>query len=377
MTENFKTNTIPTAIEAIKKGEIVIVVDDAQRENEGDFIAAAEKITHKIINFMATYGKGLICVPLTKKRCKQLKLHPMVYKNTDPLETAFTISVDAKKKDISTGISALDRTKTIQTILNEKTQPKDLTRPGHIFPLIAKDGGVLRRTGHTEAAIDLARLAGLKPAGVIVEIMNKDGTMARMPQLITIAKKFNLKIITIEDLIAYRMQYDSLIIKKQQTPIKTKFGNFTLHAYQQTTNNQIHIALTKGTWTTNDKILTKIYSNQPNKNLTDIFTQKTEEYLTKPFQIIEKEKKGALIFINPKQNPQNLLRWIEQIKELQNKGNFNTTPTISMDDRDFGIGAQILHHLGIYQLQLISNSTHTSKIGISGYGIKIIEMVKY
>jgi len=377
MSENFKINTIPTAIQAIKKGEIVIVVDDAQRENEGDFIVAAEKVTHEIINFMATYGKGLICVPLTESRCKELKLPPMVYKTTDPMDTAFTISVDAKKKEVTTGISAMDRTKTIQTLIDEKARPENLTRPGHIFPLIAKDGGVLRRTGHTEAAVDLARLAGLKPAGVIVEIMNEDGTMARLPQLVKVAKKFNLKIITIEDLVSYRMRYDSLIIKKQETPIKTKFGEFILHAYQQTTNKQVHIALTKGVWTTKDKVLTRIYSNQLDKDLTAIFMEESEDYIRKPFELIAKQNKGALLFINPKQTPESLLLWVEQLKELQKKGKFNTSPTLSMDDRDFGIGAQILHHLGIHQLKLISNSPPTSRVGISGYGIKIIEKVQY
>lgn len=244
-----KLNTIEEAIEDIRNGKVIIVVDDENRENEGDFLAAAELATPETVNFMATHGKGLICAPLTEGRCKDLGLHKMVTNNTDPMETAFTVSVDLRGKGVTTGISASDRSKTVCALVDPETKPHDLARPGHIFPLIAKEGGVLRRTGHTEAAIDFARLAGLQPAGIIVEIMNDDGSMARLPQLFEVAKKFDLKIVSIEDLIAYRMEHDSLISKKEDFEITTRFGNFRLRAYQQTTNEHVHLALTKGSWT--------------------------------------------------------------------------------------------------------------------------------
>ena len=247
-TRDIELNTIQEAIEDIKNGKVIIVVDDEDRENEGDFLAASEMVTPEMINFMATHGRGLICTPITEDRCKELKLDMMVGTNSDPMETAFTVSVDLKGNGVTTGISASDRAKTIQALINPETRPWDLTRPGHIFPLKAKEGGVLRRTGHTEAAIDFARLAGFAPSGVIVEIMNEDGTMARLPQLLQVAKTFDIKIVSIADLVAYRMQHDSLIVKKEDFNIDTRYGNFRLRAYQQTTNDQIHIALTKGTW---------------------------------------------------------------------------------------------------------------------------------
>ena len=240
MTENkIKLNSIPEAINAIKNGEVIIVVDDANRENEGDFVAAAEKITPTLINFMATHGKGLICTPLTEERCQDLKLGKMVSDNTDPMDTAFTVSVDLKGKGVTTGISAADRASTIKALISKKTQPSHLSKPGHVFPLIAKSGGVLRRTGHTEAAIDFARLAGFEPAGVIVEIMNEDGSMARLPQLVNVAKTLNLKIVSIEDLVSYRMQHDSLIVKKVDHEVKTRYGTFRMRAYHQTTNGNV------------------------------------------------------------------------------------------------------------------------------------------
>ena len=245
---SIELHSISEAIEAIKKGEVIIVVDDADRENEGDFVAAAEKITPEMINFMATHGRGLICTPLTEERCQELQLGKMVSNNTDPMETAFTVSVDLKGNGVTTGISASDRALTVKALVDANTKPHELSRPGHIFPLIAKSGGVLRRTGHTEAAIDFARLAGFNPAGVIVEIMNEDGTMARLPQLLEVAKKFNLKIVSIEDLVSYRMQHDSLIVKKVDHEINTRFGNFRMRAYEQTTNGNVHLALTKGYW---------------------------------------------------------------------------------------------------------------------------------
>lgn len=256
MSSNIQLNTIEEAIEAIRQGKIIIVVDDENRENEGDFLAAAEKVTPEMINFMATHGRGLICAPLSESRCKQLDLHTMVRNNTDHMETAFTVSVDLKGNGVTTGISAGDRAKTVEALLDPATKPYDLARPGHIFPLIAKQGGVLRRTGHTEAAIDFARLAGFKPAGVICEIMNEDGSMARLPELIEVAKKFDIKLVSIEDLVAYRMQHDSLIERKEDFEIQTRFGKFRLRAYLQTTNKQVHIALTKGTWSAGEKVLT-------------------------------------------------------------------------------------------------------------------------
>ena len=248
MKNKIRLDSIPESIKAIKKGEVVIVVDDANRENEGDFIAAAEKITPELINFMATHGRGLICVPLTEERCENLELGKMVSNNSDPMGTAFTVSVDLKGKGITTGISASDRATTVKALIKKNTNPQDLTRPGHVFPLIAKTGGVLRRTGHTEAAIDFARLAGFEPAGVIVEIMNNDGSMARLPELIDVAKKFSLKIVSIEDLVSYRMQHDSLIVKKIDHEIKTRYGKYRMRAYEQTTNGNIHLALSKGHW---------------------------------------------------------------------------------------------------------------------------------
>lgn len=291
-------NTIEEAIEDIRQGKIIIVVDDEDRENEGDFLAAAEKVTPEMINFMATHGRGLICAPLTESRCKELGLHVMVTNNTDPMETAFTVSVDLRGNGVTTGISAADRAKTVLALVNPETKPHDLARPGHIFPLIAKQGGVLRRTGHTEAAIDFARLAGFKSAGVIVEIMNEDGTMARLPQLVEVAKKFDLKLVSIEALVAYRMQHDSLIVKKEDFDIETRFGTFRLRAYQQTTNKQIHIALTKGTWNIGESVLTRINSTLVNNDILGTLTNDVNKKLDDMFQLINEDGKGAVLFIN-------------------------------------------------------------------------------
>jgi 3,4-dihydroxy 2-butanone 4-phosphate synthase/GTP cyclohydrolase II len=285
--QQFKLNTIPDAIEDIKNGKVIIVVDDANRENEGDFVAAANKVTPEMINFMATHGRGLICAPLTEKRCKELQLDMMVNINTDHMETAFTVSVDLRGNGVTTGISASDRAKTVKALIDDNTKPHDLSRPGHIFPLVAKEGGVLRRTGHTEAAIDFARLAGLKPAGVIVEIMNEDGSMARLPQLIELAKKLDVKIVSIEDLVAYRMQHDSLIVKKEDFQIETRFGSFRLRAYNQTTNNQTHIALTKGEWTADEEVLTRINSTLVNNDILGTLTNNVDEQLSNMFKVIK------------------------------------------------------------------------------------------
>ena len=370
-------NTIEEAIESIKRGEIIIVVDDENRENEGDFVAAAEVISPEKINFMATHGRGLICTPLTEKRCKKLKLERMVSSNSDPMDTAFTVSVDYKGKDVTTGISAADRSKTIRAMIDKKTRAMDLTRPGHVFPLIAKEGGVLRRTGHTEAAIDFARLAGFEPAGVIVEIMNEDGSMARLPELLEVSKKFDLKIVSIEDLVAYRMQYDSLIEKKWDFKVETRFGPFRLRAYQQTTNQQIHLALTKGSWSEDEAVLTRINSLRISNDILSMLTGEVSRGLDDIFSLINEAEKGAVIFINQQQSSENLLSRIEKFKGMQQKGKVDKAPPIVMDSRDFGIGAQILHDLKIKNLNLISNSNKMPRVGITGYGIKIVGYVNY
>lgn len=372
-----KLNTIEEAIQDIKAGKVIIVVDDEDRENEGDFLAAAELVTPEMINFMATHGRGLICAPLTEHRCKDLGLHMMVTNNTDPMETAFTVSVDLKGQGVTTGISAGDRALTVQALVNKETKPFDLARPGHIFPLVAKEGGVLRRTGHTEAAIDFARLAGLEPAGVIVEIMNEDGTMARLPQLLKVAKKFDLKIVSIEDLVAYRMDHDSLIDKKEDFNLETRFGNFRLRAYQQTTNNQVHIALTKGDWTTNEPVLTRVNSTLVNNDILGTLTNNADQKLDGMFKVINEAGKGAILFINQEAQSLNLLQRLNVLKDTQQDNTLVKAPAIQMDAKDFGIGAQILHDLNIHKVKLISNSQQTKRVGMIGYGLEILEYVNY
>lgn len=369
-------NTIEAAIEDIRNGKVIIVVDDENRENEGDFLAAAEKVTPEMINFMATHGRGLICAPLTETRCKELELGMMVNNNTDPMETAFTVSVDLRGKGVTTGISASDRALTINALIDKNTKPFDLARPGHIFPLKAKEGGVLRRTGHTEAAIDFARLAGLEPAGVIVEIMNEDGTMARLPELLEVAKKFDIKIVSIEDLVAYRMEHDSLIEIKEDFDIQTRFGVFRLRAYQQTTNNQIHIALTKGSWTKEEAILTRVNSTAVNNDILGTLTNDADKKLDQMFQVINEAGKGAIIFVNQQNQSQNLLSRLSTLKESQQEGHIKA-PEIKMDNKDFGIGAQILHDLNIRKLKLITNSKQTKRVGMIGYGLKINDYISY
>ena len=375
-TTKIQLNTIEEAIEDIRQGKVIIVVDDENRENEGDFLAAAEKVTPEMINFMATHGRGLICAPLTESRCKELGLHVMVNNNTDPMETAFTVSVDLRGNGVTTGISAADRAKTILSLVNPGTKPHDLARPGHIFPLIAKQGGVLRRTGHTEAAIDFARLAGFKSAGVIVEIMNEDGSMARLPQLVKVAKKFNLKLVSIEDLVAYRVQHDSLIVKKDDFDIETRFGTFRLRAYEQTTNKQVHIALTKGTWNLGDAVLTRINSSQVNNDLLGTLTHNADHQLDKMFQTINDHGKGAVIFINQDMQSVNLLSRIAELKQLQTEGEMKA-PRIIIDTKDFGIGAQILHDLDISKIRLVTNTSLSKRVGMIGYGLEIVEHVNY
>ncbi len=376
MSNNIQLNTIEEAIEDIRQGKVIIVVDDEDRENEGDFLAAAEKVTPEMINFMATHGRGLICAPLTESRCKELDLHAMVRNNTDHMETAFTVSVDLKGNGVTTGISAADRAKTILSLVDENTKPYDLARPGHIFPLVAKQGGVLRRTGHTEAAIDFARLAGFKSAGVIVEIMNEDGTMARLTQLVEVAKKFDLKLVSIEALVAYRMQHDSLIVKKEDFEIETRFGQFRLRAYLQTTNKQVHVALTKGSWSKGESILTRINSTQINNDILGTLTNNADKKLDDMFRLINEEGKGAVIFINQEVQSLDLLNRLKELKVLQEQGIINA-PQIRMDAKDFGIGAQILHDIDISKIRLITNTQHTKRVGMIGYGLEITDYVGY
>lgn len=376
-TKSIHLNTIEEAIEDIKNGKIIIVVDDEDRENEGDFLAAAEMVTPQMINFMATHGRGLICTPITESRCKELDLQMMVGSNTDPMETAFTISVDLKGHGVTTGISASDRAKTIKSLIDPNTKPWDLSRPGHIFPLKAKEGGVLRRTGHTEAAIDFARLAGLKPAGVIVEIMNEDGTMARLPQLMEIAKKFDLKLVSIEDLVAYRMQHDSLIEKKEDFYIQTNFGEFRLRAYKQTTNDQIHLALTKGIWKENEPVLVRVNSTLVNYDILSTLTNNTDKKLDDMFAVLNKEGKGTIVFINQQSQSLDILNRLGELKKLQTKDSIAKAPQIKMDAKDFGIGAQILHDLGIHKIKLMSNTKQTKRVGMIGYGLEITEYISY
>lgn len=376
MSTKIQLNTIEEAIEDIRQGKVIIVVDDEDRENEGDFLAAAEKVTPEMINFMATHGRGLICTPLTESRCKELDLRAMVTNNTDHMETAFTVSVDLKGNGVTTGISAADRSKTVESLVDPNTKPQDLARPGHIFPLIAKQGGVLRRTGHTEAAIDFARLAGFKPAGVICEILNEDGTMSRLPELIKVAQKFNLKLVSIEDLVAYRMQHDSLIVKKEDFDIETRFGTFRLRAYEQTTNKQIHIALTKGTWNLGEPILTRIHSSQVNNDLLGTLTNNAEQQLDDMFKVINENGKGAVIFINQDMTAVNLLNRISELKTLQSQGTLKA-PKVIIDSKDYGIGAQILHDIDISKIRLVSNTEQTKRVGMIGYGLEITEYVNY
>jgi 3,4-dihydroxy 2-butanone 4-phosphate synthase/GTP cyclohydrolase II len=376
MSHKIQLNTIEEAIEDIRQGKMIIVVDDEDRENEGDFLAAADKVTPEMINFMATHGKGLICVPLTESRCKELELHTMVTNNTDNMETAFTVSVDLKGNGVTTGISAADRAKTIEALVNPNTKPYELGRPGHIFPLIARQGGVLRRTGHTEAAIDFARLAGYSSAGVICEIMNDDGTMARLPELVEVAKKFDLKLVSIEDLVAYRMQHDSLIKKKEDFEIQTRFGTYRLRAYLQVTNKQVHIALTKGSWSMGEAILTRINSTQVTNDILGSLTDTLNKKLEDIFKKFESYDKCAILFINQEMQSVELLDRLAELKRLQAAGDF-TTPRIAVDTKDFGIGAQILHDLDITKIKLLTNSYQNKRVGMIGYGLEITEYLNY
>ena len=370
-----KLNTIEEAIADIKAGKVVIVVDDEDRENEGDFVAAAEMVTPEMINFMTKEGRGLICAPLIDERCKELELEPMVTKNTDPMHTQFTVSVDVMGHGVPTGISAADRAKTIQALVATETKPEDLNRPGHIFPLIAKPGGVLRRTGHTEAAIDLARLAGKEPAGVIVEIMNEDGTMARLPQLFEIAKKHDLKLISIEDLVAYRMEAESLIQLEEDFELDTEYGSFRLRAFRQTTNDQIHIALSKGEWTKEDDVLVRMHSASVANDVFEILTADTSHQLSRAMAKVAEEGCGAVVYMNQEMNRGKLLERIREYRKNFNSEESSKKVSFNKDARDFGIGAQILHHLGITKVKLLTNNP-IKRVGITGYGLTITENVR-
>jgi len=373
----YTLDTIESAIEEIKAGKIVIVVDDEDRENEGDFVAAARCVTPEMINFMATHGRGLICAPLVESRCEELDLGLMVPNNTATYETPFTISVDLIGHGCTTGISASDRSKTIQALINPQTKPTDLGKPGHIFPLRAKVGGVLRRAGHTEAAIDLARLAGYEPAGVIVEIMNEDGTMARLPQLIEIAKKFSLKLVSIKDLIAYRMAHESLIKREVQVDMPTEFGDFELVAYKQLTNDQNHLALIKGKWKADEPVLVRVHSSCVTGDIFGSCRCDCGTQLHNSLRMIEAEGKGVLVYMNQEGRGIGLMNKLQAYK-LQEEGldtvEANIKLGFGMDDRDYGIGAQILRDLGVSKMRLITNNPK-KRTGLVGYGLEIVENI--
>ncbi len=370
-------NTIEEALEDFRSGKVVIVVDDEDRENEGDFISSADHITPEIINFMATHGRGLICTSLVEDRCDELELDLMVSKNTALHETPFTVSVDLIGQGVTTGISASDRAKTIKALIDPNTKPSDLGKPGHIFPLRARRGGVLRRTGHTEAAIDLAKLAGLSPAGVLAEIMNEDGTMARLPQLQEIAKRFDLKIISIEDLVAYRMRTERIIQKEVSVSLPTQWGNFTMHAFKQTTTGEEHVALTKGTWTADESVLVRVHSSCVTGDIFGSYRCDCGTQLHEAMQLIEKTGKGVLVYMQQEGRGIGLLNKLKAYK-LQENGldtvEANLELGFKMDERDYGVGAQILNELGVRKMKLISNNPK-KRTGLIGYGLEIVEVV--
>jgi 3,4-dihydroxy 2-butanone 4-phosphate synthase / GTP cyclohydrolase II len=370
-------DTIESAIEDVKKGKLVIVVDDEDRENEGDFVTAAGNVTPEIINFMSKYGRGLICAPLLEDRCEELQLSLMVNNNTALHETAFTISVDLLGYGCTTGISAQDRSKTIQALINASTKPSDLGRPGHIFPLKAKRGGVLRRAGHTEAAIDIARLAGLYPAGVLVEIMNEDGSMARLPELREIAKKFDLKLISIKDLIEYRLKTDSLIEEIVRVDMPTRYGHFQLIAFNEKGTDNEHLALIKGEWEKNEPVLVRVHSSCFTGDILSSLRCDCGDQLHAAMQMVEREGKGAILYMNQEGRGIGLVNKLKAYK-LQENGldtvEANLHLGFPMDKRDYGIGAQMLRYLGITKLRLISNNPK-KRAGLLGYGLEIVEAV--
>lgn len=370
-------HTIESAIEDIRNGKMVIVVDDEDRENEGDFIIAARHVTPEVINFMAKEGRGLICAAITDERCNELKLEPMVSSNTSLHETAFTISVDLTGPGTGTGISAQDRAKTVQALINKETKPEDLARPGHIFPLRAKPGGVLRRSGHTEATIDLARLAGFEPAGVLVEIMNEDGSMARLPQLEIIAEKFDLKIVSIKDLIEYRLKIDSLIEEIVRVDMPTAYGHFKLIAFREKETKQEHLALIKGTWENDEPVLVRVHSSCFTGDILGSLRCDCGDQLHSAMQMVEKEGKGVVLYMNQEGRGIGLFNKLKAYK-LQEQGldtvEANLHLGLPMDARDYGVGAQILRTLNVSKLKLISNNPK-KRAGLLGYGLEIVETV--
>ena len=377
MSQEIRLDKIEDAIDAIQNSHVIIVVDDEGRENEGDFICAAESITPEIVNFMATHGRGLICAPLVEKRCDELGLDLMVGNNTALHETPFTISVDLLGHGCTTGISANDRAKTIRALVDVDIMPEDLGRPGHIFPLRAKKGGVLRRTGHTEAAIDFARLAGYKPAGVLVEIMNEDGTMARLPDLRKVANKFDLKLVSIRDLIEYRLRKESLIDKQIEVKMPTEYGEFDLVAYKQTSTGEIHLALKKGTWEEHEPVLVRVHSSCATGDIFHSHRCDCGKQLHMAMEIVEKEGKGVVLYMNQEGRGIGLLNKLKAYK-LQEEGmdtvEANLELGFKMDQRDYGVGAQILRNLGIVKIRLISNNPQ-KRVGLMGYGLEIVENV--
>ena len=367
-------NTIPEAIVSIQQGKVIIVVDDEHRENEGDFICAAEHVTPEIINFMATQGRGLICTPLTEQRCEELELEMMVGKNTSSFTTPFTISVDLIGHGCTTGISASDRAKTIQALVNPLTQPSELGRPGHIFPLKAKEGGVLRRSGHTEAAIDFPRLAGLKPAGVLVEIMNEDGTMARLPDLRRVADRLDLVLVSIQDLIQYRLTHETLIKRETVLPLATSYGNFTLYAYRQLNTNEVHLALVKGEWKPEETVVVRVHSANLLEDVFGALMDHSFGVLQKSLSVLENEEQGIVLYMNQQNMGSNLLARLADYQSTllhPNEVPSSTGGGSDMDNRDYGVGAQILRDLGAHKLELLSNHP-VKRAGLLGYGIEIV-----
>jgi len=372
-----KLNTIEEAIADIKAGKVIIVVDDEDRENEGDFICAAECVTPEIINFMATQGRGLICTPIIEDRCDELQLYPMVSDNTALHETAFTVSIDLLGQGCTTGISAYDRATGIRAMIDPETKPSDFARPGHIFPLRAKRGGVLRRTGHTEAAIDLAKMAGFYPAGVLVEILNEDGTMARLPDLYKIADKFDLKIIAIKDLVAYRIKNETLIKRDVAVNMPTKHGDFELITYQQLTTGEVHLALVKGRWEKGESILVRVHSSCETGDILGSLRCDCGDQLQKAMELVEKEGKGVVLYMRQEGRGIGLLNKLKAYK-LQEEG-FDTVEAneklgFKPDQRDYGVGAQILRDLGVSKIKLMSNNPK-KRIGLIGYGLEIVDNI--
>ncbi len=374
---DIRLDTIEEAVEDLRNGKLIIVVDDEDRENEGDFIAAAEKITPEMVNFMATEGRGLICVAITEERCEELELDMMVGRNTSLHDTPFTVSVDAVGENITTGISAHDRAATILKLADPSTQPHELGRPGHIFPLRARTRGVLRRAGHTEATVDLARLAGLEPAGVLVEIMNPDGTMARLPELFKIAQKFGLKLVSIADLIAYKLNKESLIERGEEVQLPTDHGNFRLIPFLQKSNGVEHIALIKGSWELDETVLVRVHSSCATGDIFGSLRCECGDQLHKAMDLIEAEGKGVIVYIQQEGRGIGLMNKIKAYK-LQEQGIDTVDANIHLgfdpDERDYGVGAQILCSLGIRNMRLLTNNP-VKRVGLEGYGLKVIESI--